>query len=73
MLRKEHRLRVFASGAPRKIFARRETTENCVTKSLIFCSFHQTLCYQIKDDEMGETCSWCWGEEKDVEGFGAES
>jgi hypothetical protein len=43
MLGKELWLRVFANGAPRKIFACQETGENCVAKSLIICSVHQTL------------------------------
>jgi len=43
MLGKEHRLRVFANGAPGKIFARQETAENCVEKSLIIRSVNYTL------------------------------
>jgi hypothetical protein len=49
-----------------------DTGANYKIRSFIICTFNQTICDKMEDDEMGLTCGMCGKEEKCIQSVGAE-
>jgi hypothetical protein len=58
----EHRVRVFESRVLRRIFGPKKDAvtgveKNCITRSFMFCFTKYNQNNQVKEDEMGKSCS----------------